>query len=1160
MVRIFTVKICVSVFLIFALSGVMPSFAQTKTGKDSLTVKIPVKTYTSRNMLLRKGYLQPDPPNLVRTVEYDAATNQYVLVERVGNMLYRPPQYLTFQQYLQLQQSINKREYFKQLADNYAYQSQQPGFIPQIQVRSHTFEQIFGSNTIDIRPQGSAEMIFAGQINSNQNPLFNTNQRKQFNFNFDQRIQMNLVGNIGDKLKIATNYNTDAQFQFENQIKLDYTGHPDEIIQKIEAGTVSMPLPTSLITGTQALFGVKTKLKFGKLDVTSIFSQQRSQAKTITIKNGAQQGDFRLSPVDYEANKHYFLAQYFRDNYNRALANIPIISSNITITKIEVWTTNRTNSTTDSRDVLALLDLGENSPYNTTLVQGGPAFSGLPSGFKGPGITRQSNSLLDNLPANARFTNSTSNNAITYFSAIGGTDNYAKLTYARKLTDKEFTLHPQLGYISLNYPLNNDEVLAVAYRYTYNGVEYQVGEFSADVPVDPNNPKMLYVKLLKNETLKTNLPTWKLMMKNIYSLGAYQVSPVDFRLQITRLDEKSNIEKPIMDEGQRTKSKLWLQLTGLDNLNQQNDKQPDGYFDFLEGITIDSQNGRIMFPTVEPFGADLARQFAPGEQALASRYVYQPLYDSTKTIAQQFFPNLNRYVIKGTYSAQSGSEFQLNATNIPQGSVVVNAGSLQLQEGTDYSMDYNAGRIHIINQALLQSGQPITVKIENNELFGVQQKSLYGSRFDYRLNPNLALGATIMHLTEQPITQKEVIGEESLSNTIWGFDGNYSSNSRLLTRLVDKLPFITTRAPSSVNISGEFARLIPGTPGALNFAGSNKGTSYLDDFENSRSVIDIKSAVNWQLSGTPQLFPEAQLSNDLSYGYNRARLAFYNIDPIFYTQTGSGGPRLANARTELSNHYVRQVLEQEVFPYKQSVTGQALILPTLDLAFYPTIRGPYNFTTTGLNSNGTLQDPKSRWGGIFRKLETNDFESLNVEFIEFWMLDPFIYKPGSQGGDLYFNLGNISEDILKDGFKSLENGLPIDGDLSKLNETNWGRSPKLQPVINAFDSNPNARILQDVGLDGLNDADERNKYASVVAQIKGQLNPQAAAAFDADPSSDDYQYYQGPQLDQANAGILQRYSRYNGVEGNSKTAEQSATTSWRLRRRWCCSRSIGRSR
>jgi len=1120
--------------MIAAFCGIGNAFAQQKPGakKDSLLITTPFTGTESRSSQMRQGILDFDPPNLVRTFEYNPATNQYILYERVGNYLYRPPRYLTIEQYLQLKQKEEERNYFKQLADNYAYQSQQPGFIPEINVRSHTFEQIFGSSVINIRPQGSAEMIMAGQINSNQNPLFSTRQRKQFNFNFDQRIQMNVTGSIGDKLKITTNYNTEAQFQFENQIKLDYTGTPDEIIQKVEIGTVSFPLNTTLITGTQALFGVKTKLKFGKLNVTSIFSQQRSQSKTLTITNGAQQGNFTLTPPDYEANKHYFLAQYFRDNYNRALANIPIISSNINITRVEVWVTNRTNSTTGSRDILAFMDLGENKPYNKTLVQGGAAYSGLPAGFLGPGFAQQSNSLLKNLPATVRQTNS--NTVVSYFQGTGGNDNYAKLTYARKLSDKEFTLSPQLGYISLNNALNNDEVLAVAYQYTVNGVQYQVGEFSTDIPVNPNKPQVLYAKLLKNSLLKTNLPTWKLMMKNIYSLGAFQISPNNFRLNVSRLDEKSGIAKPIMDEGIHTKSKLWIQLLGLDNLSPQNDKKPDGVFDFLPGITIDPVNGRIMFPVLEPFGSDLAKQFDPGEQDLIKRYVYQPIYDSTKTIAQQFFPQLNRYILKGTYSSQGGSEYQLNATNIPQGAVIVSAGTIKLVEGTDFTVDYTAGRLRILNQALLSSGQPITVNIENNELFGVQQKSLFGSRFDYKVNDKLALGATVMHLTEQPITQNEVIGQESISNTIYGFDVNYNSSSRFLTRLVDKIPLITTKVPSSVTFNGEFAQLLPGSPSALNFAGSKNGTSYLDDFESSQSVIDLKSSSTWQISGTPQMFPESQQFDNLNYGFNRARLAFYNIDPVFYT-----GGTIPVSRAELSKPYVREVLETEVFPFRQSVTGQPLTLPTFDLAFYPSVRGPYNYTTTGVNNDGTLANPRGRWGGIFRGISTNDFESLNVQYIEFWVMDPFIGKSNSQGGDLYFNLGNLSEDILLDGRKSLENGIPVNGDASQVDTTVWGKVTKLQPVVNSFDNNPNNRVIQDVGLDGLNDAEEKSKFAGVVQQVSAEVNPQAASAFANDPSSDDYQYYQGPQLDQAKAGILDRYSKYNGTESNSKTAEQS---------------------
>ena len=1155
MTGIFTNRILIKIAIIAAFCSAGKVFAQQKSTtqppsqpaqqaipSQPITAKAdsvaPFKYVPSNNFLLRQGLFDPDPPNLVRTVVYDASTNTYILYQTIGNLSYRPPQTLSFWEYLHYKQLEEQRNYFKTLADNYAYQSQQAGFIPQIQVRNQTFERIFGSPTIDIRPQGSAEAIFSGQINSNDNPLFNTKQRSQFNFNFDQRIQLNLTGMIGDKLKISTNYNTDAQFQFDNQVKMDYVGHADDIIQEIQAGTVSMPLNTSLITGVQALFGVKTKLKFGKLNVTSILSQQRSQSKTITITNGAQQGQFSAASADYDANRHYFLSQYFRNNYDAALANIPIISSNININKIEVWITNRTNSTTDSRDILAFLDLGENAPYNKTLIQGGAGYSALPAGFQGPGFPTQSNSLLKNLPAAARLTNDASNSVINYFGGSGGSDNFAKLTYARKLKPTEYTLHPQLGYISLNAALNNDEVLAVAYQYTVNGVQYQVGEFSSDIAVDPTTPKVLFLKLLKNSLLKTSLPTWKLMMKNIYSLNASQVDSSNFKLQIARLDDKSGISKTLMEEGQNTKGKLWIQLTDLDNLNQQQQKQPDGYFDFLNRITIDQQNGLLIFPVLEPFGSDLKKLFNPGETDLINRYVYQQLYDSTKTVAQQYFPNLNRYTIKGTYSAKGGGgTYMLNAVNIPQGSVIVTAGAQKMVEGTDYTIDYNAGRLNIINQAVLTSGQPITVNLENNELFGVQQKSLYGSRFDYMVSPKLQLGATIMHLTEQPISQNEAIGSESISNTIWGFDATYNSPSRMLTKWVDHIPFIHTKAPSSVSFYGEFAQLLPGSPSVLNYAGATNGTSYLDDFENSQSVIDVKSANAWGISATPQLFPESQLFNNLGYGFNRARLAFYNIDPIFYTSS-----TIPVSRTELSNHYVRQVLETEVFPYKQSVTGQPLSLSTLDLAFYPTVRGPYNYTTTGHNPDGSLQNPTARWGGIYRPISTTDFQSLNVEYIEFWVMDPFIYKPNSAGGDLYFNLGSISEDVLKDGRKSLENGLPVNGDYSTVDTTAWGRVPRNQPVVNAFDANSASRALQDVGLDGLGDADERAKFAAIVQQVKNQLSPQAAANFSNDPSSDNFQYYQGPQLDQARAGILQRYSMYNGTEGNSNTSAQSQAT------------------
>ncbi len=532
------------------------SYAQTVPAKKD-TSKLVYPFQDSKGIELKKqaGIFLPKPSNIQRSVEFDPISKRYIIREKIGDRLYREPQYLSIEEYQKYENQLIKRNYWRELADLPLAEAREPGFIPPVKINSRSFERIFGGNIIDIRPQGSADLTFSGRLTRNENPMFNERQRRQGNFDFNQRIQMNVVGQIGERMKIATNYNTEAQFDFENQVKIDFTGKEDDIIKKIEAGNVSLPLSSSLITGSQALFGLKTQLQFGRLNVTSIFSQQKSQQREITITNGSQQNEFAISADNYETNKHYFLAQYFRDNYNKSLQNIPINSSPVNITKIEVWVTNRANTTSNSRDVLAFLDLGENKVYNTTQVQGGSGYSVLPAGFAGPGFAQQSNNLLQVLPPGLRQTNS--NDANSFFqSARGGTDNFAKLTFARSLTEREYILNPRLGYISLNTALNADEVLAVAFRYTINGQEYQVGEFSTDISVNNSTPEVLYVKLLKNETLKTSLPTWDLMMKNIYTLGAYQVSRNDFKLNIFRLDEETGIEKPQITEGQNTNNKL----------------------------------------------------------------------------------------------------------------------------------------------------------------------------------------------------------------------------------------------------------------------------------------------------------------------------------------------------------------------------------------------------------------------------------------------------------------------------------------------------------------------------------------------------------------------------------------------------------------------------
>lgn len=1113
------------------------------TKRDSFRVRFPIREnkYSSQDTFTSKFDVLPS--NIKSVIEYDPVSKSFILKEQIGNTLYRPPYYVHQKEYSRFYEQSQQRHFWRQIVDTLSYKREQERLIPLLQVNSPGFVRTFGSSIVDFRPQGFAEVGIGMKLNKNANPIFTERQRNQLNFDFTQRMQVNLAGQVGDRLRVISNYNTDAQFDFENQVKIDYKGGEDDILQSLEAGNVSLPLNLSLIQGSQALFGIKTRLKFGKLDVTTVVSQQRSQYKEIVLSNGGQKNSFRFTADGYDGNRHFFLAQFFRNQYNAALKSYPLIQSAINITKIEIWVTNRGNSSANTRDVLGLMDLGEYSPYDLRQKnQGGSVLpaSGPPND---PAFPQQSNQLVQNLfsySPNIRNTNS--NDIVQYFQGAGGVENYSRITLARKLTSSEFILNPRLGYISLSSPLNADEALAVSYRYTYNGQEYQVGEFSNDVNVDTSNPSMLFAKLLKNEILNTSLPSWDLMMKNIYTIGSSQISSNNFQFNIYRLDEQTGVELPSLNEGTSTRGRRWLELLGLDRLDRNGGLSPDGTFDFQSGITVDPQFGRIIFPTVEPFGKDLSVLFQSGEDPLRAKYVFNELYRLTSMDARIYHARLNRYIFKGSYISESGSEFLLNATNLAKGSVQVMVGAMPLSEGKDFTVDYESGRLNILNPSLLRSDQQIKVRLESNALFGLQQRSLFGTHLDYQVNDKFQLGATFMNLNEKPLTAKINLGQEPVSNTVWGLNANYTTEVPWITRMLNKLPLVNTKEPSVISVAGEYAQLLPGHPRALDFGGS-RGVSYIDDFEGTRSIIDLKGAIGWSLAGTPltssRLFPEAELHNDLQYGFNRARLAFYNIDPSFYNRNSIQVNPIRLSKDELSNHYVREILEQEVFPLKQSNAGQALYLSTLDLAFYPTIRGPYNYTVSGINSDDQLSNPKSRWGGIMRKMDAPDFEAQNVAYIEFWMMDPFIYKKNAEGGDLYFNLGSISEDILKDGRRSLENGLATDGSDAGTDKTVWGRVPRLQSLIQAFDNNPVARKNQDVGLDGLNDAAEAVHFSNFLTSVTSSLNTQASVAITTDPSSDNFRYFRGGEMDLHNYGILKRYEKYNGTEGNSRTPEQA---------------------
>jgi len=1122
--------------------------AGSTQGSDSVPMQYPVQqTVPADYEQLLEDKFAADlstPSNIKTSAEFDPATGFYVVRTKLGDTDITTPFLLSEKQYNNWQMRRSLQEYYQQKNQELAENKQKEPFnIFDMNFAYGPLEKIFGPGGVSLKTQGSVQIRMGIKSNKTDNPALALNSRRKTYFDFEQKIQATIGASVGDRLNFNMTYNTDATFDFDSKnIKLAYEGKEDDIVKNIEAGNVSMTTGSSLIRGSNTLFGVKTKLQFGKLTATALVSQQNADSKTVNTKGGAQTTDFTVNADQYDQNRHFFLSQYFYENYDKFASRLPFVSSGVNITKIEVWVTNKSGRYDQARNVVAFTDLGESSQLANDYWQ--PDLS-LPI------PTNSSNNLLQVIKTDypdARNINSVTQalEPLRAFGIEGGRD-YEKIESARLLSGSEYTLNATLGYISLKSQLNADEVLGVAFQYTYNGQVYQVGEFSSDITTTSQS---LYVKMLKSTTTDTKMPMWHLMMKNVYSLGAYQVQKQNFRLNIKYLSDTTGTQINYLPIPGLNNQPL-LQVLNLDRIDSNQQSNPDGFFDFIEGYTISSATGQVIFPVAEPFGSYLEQKI--GNPAIAEKYVYKELYDSTLVVARQF-SDKNKFILTGSYQASSGSQIRLNAMNVARGSVIVMAGGVQLVENSDYTVDYAMGIVTITNQSIIDSGQSISVTLENQSLFSMQRKTLLGLDLQYAINKNFNIGTTIMHFSEKALTEKVNIGDEVINNSIFGFNVSYNTKFMWLTNLLNKIPTVNATAPSTLNLTAEYAQLVP----HRQKSGSSKGSSYVDDFEYSQTGIDLRSPYSWFLASTPYdngkdaLFPESALSNSVDYGKNRALINWYYIDRMFTDRNSSLAPGyIKNDYKQQSNPYVREVTSQEIFPGREITYGESNIIQTLNLSFYPTERGPYNLDADNIDENGNLLNPEKRWGGIMRKMENTNFEQSNIEYVQFWMLNPFMDpdNPNYEGGDLYFNFGEISEDILKDGLKSYENGIPYDGNDQFLENTVWGRVSRQASLTYSFDNNSGSRLAQDVGLDGLpNDMEfSFDSYKGFLDRLRTKLSPAAIERMQQDifsplndPAGDNYHFFRGYDYDDLRLSILERYKRYNGVEGNSLSPDEAA--------------------
>ena len=1071
-------------------------------------------------------------------IDVDTARN-YMVYEYLGERYYRAPTVMSSNRFGRYENKRLTKKYWQTKLSEENKEDELVGgraLLPRIYV-APWFSNIFGNDFIEFHPNILMSIDWSFRWERVQNPAAPINQQRTWTPNLDPQLNANITGQVGDKLTINFNYDTQTPFSSfsggeRNNFKIEFTGYDEDIVKKIEIGDVAMPSGNSLMTGSQSLFGVKTKLQFGKLYITNVFTNQRGSPDGITIDNGKQGTFFTLRSSEYDENRHFFLGHFFRDNYEKWLENLPQITSGVNITRAEIYILNRAQGATDLRSLVAFTDLGEGrtlqSANNSNIL---PAQGDVPNG-------NEANRLFEVLTSTSEIRSEGQIESLMARLGLARSTDYEKITSARRLRTNEYVLHRSLGYITLTRRLQNDETLAVSYEYTYNGARYKVGELSEDYQ-SLESAQPIILKMLRPSTIDTSLTSWDLMMKNIYALNAFQVEQEGFELRIYYRDDAVGLNNPSLNEGANVKDRPLIELLGLDRLSASNDPPRDGNFDFVPGITVEQQKGLIIFPVLEPFGSTLQKHFDPQNEAeLIEKYVYTELYEETQADALNYYEK-DLFTLEGEYKASSGgSEYQLPAFGVVPNSVRVTAGGLTLREGTDYTVDYTLGKVNILNQGVLSSGKQISIDYEKSDLVSLQTRSMLATRLDYTLSPSVTLGSSLFYLTDRrgSVTRYQ-IGSEPIRNVKYGFDVNYKEESLLLTKGLDALPLLSTKEPSQITAVAEFAQLLPGTSNQV----GGESTFYVESFESSATPVELGLPLQWQISSPPL---ELASEPGLRKSYRRAKVAWYAVDNEFYRLGNTAAGRENFGPAGIDNHYVRMILPQEIFPNRdveQGITNE----PIFNVAYFPSERGPYNYNPD-LNNAGQLPSPRESWAGITRAITSEvDFEKANIEYFEFWLMDPFIggekgrvydglfNENNTTGGDLIFHLGEISEDINADGQLAFENGLPSDGDENFVLKNEWGHVATSPLVNRAFDNASGlARENQDVGFDGLKNELERSFFNDNYLE-KLSVSPSVLSEIQADPSADDFMYYMDTDFDGLQASVVQRYKHFNRPDGNT---------------------------
>ena len=1078
----------------------------------------------------RSGLIEVDHPHDQISIERDSL-NRFHIKRTIHDIEVAVPRYMEFEEFAQENLKNSKRENWQRLVEESERRRDDRRGLLDFTLdlpmdEESAFATIFGRPEVNLSVSGTANMNVGASIQETQDPSLPPDQQTRIDPLFNQDLRLNIEGTIGDKLSIRTDWDTERSFDWQNRLNIIYEGYDDEIIQSIQLGNVSMDTQNSLIRGGSALFGIKSEAKFGPLTLTSVISQQEGDSQTESISGGSTESEISLRPTDYQEDRHFFLDFFSRQEFEDAMSD-PVISTRIyEITRMDVYLLNiSSEAEDDQRRGIALTDLG-------TIEEADGSFA----------APNQEQDIFDPDLLD-QYTDP--DEGVSASDLDVASDEFEEGYFKPLQEGEDYTYDESLGYLSLERSISDRQAVAVSFAYrNRQGEIINVGD------VNDGGSDRLYLKLLRPSNLSTSSKAWDLMMRNIYSLSAQDLSPDDIELDVFYTGGNTD-QTNLPNLGN-----ILLRDLGLDRVNSEGQEGPNNELDFGTG-TLDARNGRIVFPYLEPFGERIIEIYEdsdlpqPEVEDAIERYAFPELYDETQSNARDRSRD-NIYRLEGTSRGGVQESYNLGYALV-EGSVTVTANGVELSEGTDYEVDYSVGNIIIINDRYLQSGQEIEIDYENQQAVQIQQTTFAGLRADYDVTDNIHLGGTYFTLRERPNQDKLMVGDEPVNSSVFGFDGDAEFEAPWLTRAVDWLPFLSTREESWISFSGEFAQLRPDVahPPAVQraidndelFSDEERGISYIDHFEGSRRSIDISRAGRWNLAAAPLGIPGydgeienagSSLSDHVQRTDMRAQFSWYTVPRAVQELTGENPGDFPETRP---------ISVQDVFPNRDVERGEDRI-QTLDIHYNPHDRGPYNYNHDLRNLLENRRD--DMWGGMTTTLASgqDNFRRDNIEFLEFWV-QPLLPE-GREGrpadiedydGKIYIDVGSVNEDVVASGVLNTEDGLER---ARRLEVGPEGRSYIGRPRPDLTGQFSTETIeLENIGLDGASsDPDAENSeqvlFADFIERMEEQYSEDSEMLEQIrnDPSNDNFVYFEESAVD--DLPLPERFHRMNGYyEGNA---------------------------